>query len=659
MLVDGSSVGAVSSYTFEDVTSNHTITASFAINTYTLSYTAGTGGTLTGDVLQVVSYGGSGTAVTAVANPGYHFVNWSDGYLNATRTDTNVTADISVTANFEENATVTYTITASAGENGSIAPSGAVTVNEGASQTFNITPAEGYHIADIMVDGTSVGIVSTYTFNNVIADHTIAASFAIDTYTISATASVGGSITPSGAVVVNWGVNQTFTITPVAGYHIADVVVDGLSVGAVSTYTFYTVTANHVIAASFAIDTYTITASAGDNGSITPSGVVTVNSGESESFAISPATGYHIADVLVDGVSVGAVSTYIFNDVTANHTITASFAINTYTITASADENGSITPSGAVVVNSGASQTFAITPVAGYHVADVLVDGSSMGGITSYTFNDVTTNHTIAASFAINTYTLTYTAGTGGTLSGAAVQNVDHGGNGTAVTAVANPGYHFVDWSDGVTTATRTDTNIMADISVTAHFAETSTSRSIPLVVGWNLVSFDLHLANSEISTVLSDISGHYDLVYAYDSTGAHATSGNWMKYDPTGPGYQNTLSSLDETMGFWIHMTAADTLEVTGTVPSNTEISLSDNAGGWNLVSYPSLANGALPAALSDHGVGTDFSLVFAYHPQDVDQWKVFDRTAPEWSNDLTEMTAGWGYWIRVSADHTWVVVH
>ena len=81
------------------------------------------------------------------------------------------------------------------------------------------------------------------------------------------------------------------------------------------------------------------------------------------------------------------------------------------------------------------------------------------------------------------------------------------------------------------------------------------------------------------------------------------------MKYDPTGPAYQNTLYTLDETMGFWIHMTAADTLEVTGTVPSSTEISLSDNAGGWNLVAFPSLTNGALPAALSDHGVGTDFT--------------------------------------------------
>ena len=101
-----------------------------------------------------------------------------------------------------------------------------------------------------------------------------------------------------------------------------------------------------------------------------------------------------------------------FEDVNANgHTIEASFAINVYTITASAGANGAISPSGAVSVNHGDDQSFTITPDAGYHVLDVLVDGSSVGAVTSYTFDDVTTNHTIEASFAINVYTITASAG--------------------------------------------------------------------------------------------------------------------------------------------------------------------------------------------------------------------------------------------------------
>src|SRR5258706_2445318 len=95
---------------------------------------------------------------------------------------------------------------------------------------------------------------------------------------------------------------------------------------------------------------------------------------------------------------------------TASHLFAASFAIDTYTITATAGADGAISPSGAVAVNSGAGQAFTITPDASYHVADVLVDGSSVGAVTSYTFTNVTANHTIAASFAIDTYTLTASA---------------------------------------------------------------------------------------------------------------------------------------------------------------------------------------------------------------------------------------------------------
>jgi hypothetical protein len=148
------------------------------------------------------------------------------------------------------------------------------------------------------------------------------------------------------------------------------------------------------------VATFKITASAGAGGSISPAGAVEVSYGSSQTFTITPNTGYHVAGVMVDGSSVGAVTTYTFTNVTANHTIAASFAPNIYTITASAGSNGTISPSGAVVVNHGASQTFTITPNTGYYVADVLVDGSSVGAVTTYTFTNVTANHTISATFS-------------------------------------------------------------------------------------------------------------------------------------------------------------------------------------------------------------------------------------------------------------------
>jgi hypothetical protein len=77
---------------------------------------------------------------------------------------------------------------------------------------------------------------------------------------------------------------------------------------------------------------------------------------------------------------------------------------------------------------------------------------------------------TIVTLAATNTYTLTYAAGTNGTITGSTSQTVAHGSNGTAVTAVPATNYHFVKWSDESTSNPRTDSNVTSDISVTAIF---------------------------------------------------------------------------------------------------------------------------------------------------------------------------------------------
>ena len=220
------------------------------------------------------------------------------------------------------------------------------------------------------------------------------------TYSLTATAGQHGSISPGSTTIVAEGSDQTFTISPDAGYHVEDVAVDGASMGAISLYTFSYVTADHTINASFAIDTHIISSAAGSNGSISPSGNVTVDHNSSQQYAIIPNAGFHIADVLVDGVSIGSVSSYTFNQVTENHSISAVFSVDSHTISASAGNNGSITPTGGVKVDHGSSQTFSILPNDGYHVEEVLVDGISVGAIGGYTFSDVTADHAIHTTFA-------------------------------------------------------------------------------------------------------------------------------------------------------------------------------------------------------------------------------------------------------------------
>jgi len=144
-----------------------------------------------------------------------------------------------------------YTITSSVGIGGSISPSGNIPVNSGNSQTFTVTPNPGYYIKDVKVDDKSIGPVTTYTFENTTSDHTIEAQFEINTYSITASTSEGGSISPSGNITLNYGTNQTFTITPNPGYYIKDVKVDDKSVGAVSSYTLTNINSDHTIEAIF------------------------------------------------------------------------------------------------------------------------------------------------------------------------------------------------------------------------------------------------------------------------------------------------------------------------------------------------------------------------------------------------------------------------
>jgi hypothetical protein len=384
---------------------------SFAVSPMIIA-SAGTGGTISPNGNVYVS-NGADQGFTITANTGYHIVavlvdGASQGAISS-YLFTNVRASHVISATFAIDTSNTHTIVASAGSGGSISPSGTVTVSTGGSQTFTITADSGYHVSDVLVDSISQGAISTCTFSDVQASHTITASFVATTFTVIASADSHSSINPAGAVTVNYGGSQVFTYSAGSGYSIASVLVDGASVSATGSYTFSNVLANHTISVSTSTNTQTITASAGSGGSINPSGTVYVSYGQNQAFSIVPNAGYHVADVLVDGSSVGAVTSYTFNNVIASHSISASFAINTFTITASAGSGGSISPSGSVSVNYGDSQTFTITANTGYHIVDVVVDSISQGAISSYPFTNVIADHTIAASFAITKVTPTFT----------------------------------------------------------------------------------------------------------------------------------------------------------------------------------------------------------------------------------------------------------
>ncbi len=150
--------------------------------------------------------------------------------------------------------------------------------------------------------------------------------------------------------------------------------------------------------------------------------------------------------------------------------ITASFALRTYSLTATAGAGGAITPSGAVPVKSGAEQSFTMTPEDGYQIGDVLVDGISVGAVDTYTFTNVTADHTIAANF-VRTYSLDIPQAVGGSVKKSPDKTSYKHGETVTLEAVPNTGYSFKNWSGDLSGSTNPATLVMdADKSVTASF---------------------------------------------------------------------------------------------------------------------------------------------------------------------------------------------
>ena len=405
-------------------------------------------------------------------------------------------------------------VTASAGEGGAIDPAGQTLVKKGTSKTFTVTPAQGYEIANVTVDGTDLGPISYYTFQRVGVDHTISATFqkaqqSGDTVTLTTTASDGGTVAPAGQTTYVSGQAVDVTFTPDQGYQLASVKVNGRTASVTGNVLTLTMDQSYAVSAVFekipdvptvmfendfesvtgdsfpfhgwtvkvqdtsstwkqytyynwknegndskhayisndwkgAQDEYLISPVVDLSG--TRDGVLTFDFAYGEygiknktftatveastdggktwnaiwnfqdSYTGQQASNYIIsgsaevpvpAEYNVDGVQ------FAFRYVHPNEDTTGQLAIDNvklmavedgpvaqkYTITATAGEGGSITPAGEVSVKEGASQTFAIAAQEGYAIADVLVDGQSVGAVDSYTFENVTANHTIAALF--------------------------------------------------------------------------------------------------------------------------------------------------------------------------------------------------------------------------------------------------------------------
>lgn len=218
-------------------------------------------------------------------------------------------------------------------------------------------------------------------------------------FTITAVAHGGGTIDPSGAVKVEEGKDQVFTIQPYEGFEVKEVFVNGESVGAVTEYKFEAVRADASIEVFFA----------------EKEAVQADKTKLNESIAAAEELLKHAEDYVPEDVQnlmevLDAAKAVAADPAATQETVDAAqnaldAAINIapiqkeFAIMAAAGEGGSITPCGTVKVERGMSQTFVIQPEEGYVISDVLVNGQSVGAVAEYTFCDVNADANITALF--------------------------------------------------------------------------------------------------------------------------------------------------------------------------------------------------------------------------------------------------------------------
>ncbi len=272
-------------------------------------------------------------------------MNWTEGGVQAsTLAGYSFAAGINRTlvANFAADTPTSYTVTVSANPVAGGTVSGGGTYNSGATVTLGATAASGYHFVNWTEGGVQASTLAGYSFAAGI-NRTLVANFAADTptsYTVTVSANPVAGGTVSGGGTYNSGATVTLGATAASGYHFVNWTEGGVQASTLAGYSF-AAGINRTLVANFAADTvnpstFTIVASDGRHGSIDPSGTVTVASGESQIYTITPDSGYHIASLIVDGSAVGVSNTYTFANVNANHIISVAFAQNDR----SSDERG-------------------------------------------------------------------------------------------------------------------------------------------------------------------------------------------------------------------------------------------------------------------------------------------------------------------------------
>ncbi|MBI3193169.1 MAG: InlB B-repeat-containing protein [Ignavibacteriae bacterium] len=482
-LYNGTPAAAVSALTNGRViyfgTSSTTVPAIASLPTYTLGVTTVGSGSVAKSPDLPNYLVGTNVQLTATPATGWTFTGWSGDVSGSTN-------PLTVTMSGNKNITATFTINthtlAITAVNGSVAKNpDQPTYDHGTTVQLTATPDSGYSFVnwtgDVLQGGSSENPLTVTMDSN----KSITANFAMNTYTLTVNATNGSVAKNPDQASYNHGASVELTATPASGYHFVDWSGDVPQGGNTANPLTVIMDVNKTITANFATNTYTLTINA-TNGSVAKNpDQASYNHGTSVELTATPAYGYHFVNWSGDASGVTNPLTVIMD---SNKTITANFAINTYTLTVTSTNGSVVKNPDQTSYNHGVTVQLTATPTTGYHFVNWSGDGSGTTNPLTVTMDG---NKNITANFSINTYTLTIIAVNGSVTKNPDQPSYNHGVT-VQLTATPVTGYHFVNWSgdvpQGGSTTNPVSVTMNSNKNITANFAINTYTLTVTSVNG-------------------------------------------------------------------------------------------------------------------------------------------------------------------------------
>lgn len=275
----------------------------------------------------------------------------------------------------------------------------------------------------------------TRVFSNISQNMEVWPVYAHDQVKIDVSYGEGGKITP-GSTTIDWGTGKTFRVVADSGHAIQQIKRDGVVIYDFSgskidmfDYVLENVVADTQIEATFEPVTYEIIVITVGNGTVEP-GTTTAVYGSSKAFTMTPDEGYRIWSITLDGVEIpvtassGNAQRYTISNINSDHILSVKFVTSILKITTVAGANGTIRPN-ELEVEYDSFASVSIVPNEGYEISSIYIDGVKVddskvakGGVAqNISFEHVTEDHEVRATFSRIKLTITASAGEGGLIS--------------------------------------------------------------------------------------------------------------------------------------------------------------------------------------------------------------------------------------------------